>query len=68
MKTKIRMEIEVDGTPEEWQEFLKQNLLSFGVDGVACLIEGKERWFVNDTHVQVVDDANVLNVQKDETL
>lgn len=52
---KIKMELTVEGDKQEWMDHIKRQLLMFGAEGVAHLIEGKEQWFVDGTLIDMRD-------------
>jgi hypothetical protein len=49
------MELTVEGDKQEWMDHIKRQLLMFGAEGVAHLIEGKEQWFVDGTLIDMRD-------------
>ena len=53
--TTLTMTCTFRGTPKEAEEYLRSQLLMFGADGVADLIDGSERWVVDGNEIEIVE-------------
>lgn len=49
----VTMTFQFRGTKEEAIEYLQQNLVAFGSEGVADFINGEERWAVEGEEVEI---------------